>query len=146
MATEFEYQGVKYKIGKMNLMTEAKVAKRMLPIVTQVKALSMAWAAITHIEAGVDKDSTKEAVDAAIEARNTMWLEFADALAQLPDDDLEFIINECMSIAERQESGGGWSRIWDYESQRPMYHDMKLPVVFAIVGAVLQLEFRDFFS
>lgn len=148
----FTYGGNRYRTNRMNLLTEAKLVKRLLPIFQQIKVLSMAWnfAVDSYVSA---KDEDKETISKKIEGmlgeKDSIWNDFAEALHSLPDDDLTFIINECMSVTQRQGKEGdegSWCAVWDQVTKRPMYADIKLPAMFAIVAAVLQAEFKDFFS
>lgn len=148
----FTYGGFRYRTNRMNLLTEAKLVKRLIPIFTHIKVMSMAWNAATEAYVSgseEDKEIIKKNIEASLEDKESIWNDFADALHELPDDDVTFIIGECMNVVERQDKEGdegSWRRIWDNVSQRPNYADIKLPAMFAIVSAVLQAEFSDFFT
>lgn len=148
----FTFGGNRYRTNRMNLLTEAKLVKRLLPIFQQIKILSVAWNAATeaYVAAeGDEREQVRKNIESMLEERDSIWNDFAEALHTLPDDDVTYIISECMNVVERQEREGdenSWCRVWDNVTKRPMYADIKLPALFAIVSAVLQSEFKDFFS
>ena len=127
MMNEFELDEVVYRNGKMAPMTQFQVTRRLLPILSQVKTLTAAFAS-------KDEKLQEEAFGAA-----------AKALAALTDADTEFVINACMDLVERQNDKGSWNKIWNPHVMRPQFDDIDMPVMLQLVTSVLQSEFTKFF-
>jgi hypothetical protein len=147
---EFKYRGGTYRLNRMNMMSEAKIARRLVPVFGSMKVLSEAWKTATDalIASPGNPEEVRKRMEETFLSRVDIWDDFAAALRELPDDDLTFIINECMATLERQDNDGvrGWSRLWDSVTQRPYFSDIRLPQVLGLVSIVLEHEFRDFFA
>jgi len=114
---EFEVKGVKYRSGVMDCMTEFHVTRRLSPVISSFRGM------LDHkLEDGISV--------------------ITDVLAKMSNEDAEFIISSCMSVVEREETGGrGWAKAWSSTAGKPMYDDINMGVmiqiVFAVLGAVI---------
>lgn len=63
----------------------------------------------------------------------------------LSDEDMEFVIRECMSGVQREDNGN-WVAIWNKQANAPMFPDIQFNMILSIVLAVLQVEFSGFFG
>lgn len=123
MAIEFEVSGVQYKASKIPGMTQLHVMKAIAPAVGYLAPLF-----------GKDeKDLKAEDISS-----------FANALESLPTEAMNFIIDTCMRLCERENGHGGWARIWDATSRQPMFDDISGIDIIKIVGSVAKGSYGNF--
>ncbi|MFJ6322260.1 MULTISPECIES: phage tail assembly chaperone [unclassified Rhizobium] len=119
---EFSVNGIKYRSGVMDAMTEFHVTRRLSPIIGSFRGMMD-----KKIEDGIGV--------------------IADVLAKMSNEDAEFIISSCMNVVEREEAGGrGWAKAWSPKAAKPMYDDITMAVMIQIVFAVLGTVIGPFFD
>lgn len=68
------------------------------------------------------------------------------ALADLPDEQFQYIKNVCLSQVSRLRPGDtGWMPIWNEAAQRLQFEDLEGHEIFLIVTEVLKREVGPFF-
>jgi hypothetical protein len=143
---EFDVAGVPHKARKLPPMTQMKLIKRLAPAYAHFRDFARSSLPEPPAEGDAPPVEVTPEEEAARKARrDETYAAFARALADLRDDDLEFIIRETMSSVERQEPTG-WVKIWNRQTNTSMFPDVRLNVIFSIVLAVLQVEFAGFFQ
>lgn len=139
--TVFDLGDETYRAQPMNVLLQAKLGKRLLPILANLKALAGALqVAMTASSAGASDEAK-----AAVKESNDVFLDFAKALQTLPDADCDFIISECMAGVARRDENGGWAKVWNRQAAQPMFDDLNLTKTLNVVFAVLQAEFAGLF-
>ncbi|NTG00110.1 hypothetical protein G6L30_08250 [Agrobacterium rhizogenes] len=114
---EFEINGVKYRSGTMDAMTQFHVVRRLGPIF----------------------DDLKDLLDHKVEKGFAI---VAQAISKISDTDAEYVISSCMAVVQREQSGGtGWANVWSVQAKRPMFDDIDMPsmlrIVFAVIGGAI---------
>ena len=85
----FEVEGRQYRARQMNAILQFQVGRRIIPLFKAVPGAVK-----------VDADALKQLGP------------MLDAIAAMPDQDVEYILKNCMVHAERQNDGGtGWSPV-----------------------------------
>lgn len=129
---EFEVGGVKYRSRKMDARRQFHVARKLTPAVAP---LMHSLGPLLSISAG--SASPDGIVDAL--------MPLAEAIAAMPADDCDFILDECLSVVEREQSGGtGWAPIFVRDAKRMMFDDIQMPQMLAIATRVIQENVGSF--
>lgn len=82
---EFTLNDVDYRVAKLNVFEQLKVARKLLPVLAEV---------LTQLR-GHPGGATNMAIETALPA-------IANAIAQLSDDDINAITFPCLSVVSRQ--------------------------------------------
>src|SRR5438552_17228330 len=73
--------------------------------------------------------------------RNTIGV----TISEMPDDQTDFIIAECLGSCEREMANGqGWAKVWNQRANQPMFDDIQIMELGQIVWSVLQDNFGAF--
>lgn len=126
MSLEVTINGETYRIGKMNVLQQGHIAKRLAPITVALVQVQMAAA-------------SGEKGDGAI---FTALGSLAQALLHLPDDDMDYVIKECALAAERKQ-GNTWSRL-RHENGPLMFDDMDLFTTLQVTAEVVKANLGNF--
>jgi len=96
-----EINGIEYTIGRLNAVDQFHVSRKIAPIVPK----------LMPIIAEVAKGDLAKVIDSLSEEENGDLKElqpladalspFMDAIAQMPEEDVNFIIFKCLSVAKR---------------------------------------------
>lgn len=122
MATEVEFGGNKYQIGRLDAMTQFHVSRRIAPVLPPLIRTYMQLAAS-------DSPLTKNLDLLASSVQPVM-----DAISQLKDDDAEYVVGKCMAVVERQHQAG-WAKVWSAAHKVSLFDDID-------VGTMLELTVR----
>src|SRR5712671_1641786 len=102
---DFQINGTNYKSRKMDAMAQLKVLKRIAPAAVALKPLF-----------GKDLKPNGQTNGQLAEQKELTNLDIigpiAEAIAILPDDDMDYVIDQCMSLCQRENNHGGWATIW----------------------------------
>jgi hypothetical protein len=67
------------------------------------------------------------------------------AVGQMSDEDVEYVINTCLSVVEREIPGGtGWAKVMPQPGMI-MFQDIKMPQMLALVWWTLRGNLSGFF-
>lgn len=114
MASEFKIGEYNYRNDNMDAMTQFHVVRRIAPIF----------------------EKFREAILSSKEVDADMLGPIAEALAEMSDENSEYIISRCLAVVQReQRGGGGWAKIWNLQANRPMFDDIDM-------ATMLQVTFR----
>jgi hypothetical protein len=69
--------------------------------------------------------------------------QLAEVVAQMPDKDVDFILDTCLAVCERQQ-GPAWAKVMA-PGGRLMFEDMAMPQMLRLVVAVIQENMGGFF-
>nr|WP_089177149.1 hypothetical protein [Bosea sp. AS-1] len=62
----------------------------------------------------------------------------AEVAARLPDDDVNYIVDRCLSTVQRKKDGDtGWVAVWNASAKRPMFEDIDMLAMLMISGNVV---------
>lgn len=148
----FEIKGIKYQASKLNAKDQWAITRRLLPVLTNIRPLALAWAdaeaAKRDADAAPDDESKKLAAAEAAKfdrLRDEMMQGMAKSLQELSDADSDFIIDKVMGNVMRN-TGTGWVPVWNKATGREMFPDIDMTLMLTIVGSVLQSELSAFFG
>jgi hypothetical protein len=131
---EFEVDGVKYRSRKLNAFEQIHVFRKLAPILGS--ASSMIEALRPHDGATLDIDMGA-------------LMPLIDAIAGMPEDDVNFVLKKCLSVVQRAQptaAGEGWADVWSAGADRPMFDDIDAVVLIRISIAVIQDNIGNFSS
>jgi hypothetical protein len=70
---------------------------------------------------------------------------FLKVLAELPEAEVNYVIETCLATVTRKEpKGGGWSPVWSKAGGAMMFDDIKMPDMLVIAAHVIQDNLADF--
>lgn len=110
---DFEVSGIQYRSGKMNARQQFHVARKLGPILAKI---------------GPSNKSNLTMIQLLEPA--------VDALAEMPEKDCDYVLNRCLAVVRRQ-SGTGWARVFDEQSEKMLFEDIDLAAMIQIAMNVL---------
>lgn len=126
---EFEVNGIKYRVAKLDAMKQFHVARKLAPIFSMFAE---------HFgKAPGGKASAAQDIDFM-----SVLGPLAEAIGNLPDASAEFIINTCLDAVTRLD-GAGWAKV---RTTQIMYPDIDMTVMLQLVWRVLEANLSAFFS
>lgn len=131
--SEFEIAGHKYRTEQLSAFKQFHVNRRLLPLIPPLAPLFLRIAEDARKEGKGTKEALKDmgALVTLLESAQP----FADALATLPDESAEYIIDVCMSSVLRHD-GTGWHKAWNSNGKIAMYPELH------DIGTLLQVVVR----
>lgn len=134
-ATEVEVGGAKYRINRLDAMKQMHVVRRLAPM---FKAIAEAMQSLGGVSVKFD-----ELIDSpqAVEALNPL----ADALAQMRDEDADYIVGTCLDACLRQAAPNvdTWTPV--RVNKNLAYQDIELPQMLTLTWHVLTENLARFF-
>jgi hypothetical protein len=129
--------GSTYRIHKMDVLRQFHVARRLAPVLGGViEALKAGGLDPARMMSGAKPDVDPFAMVEPI----------GKVLAQISDEDSEYIIGVCLSCVARAQAGGtGYAPVWVPKGGL-MFADMQLPEMLQLVWKVLESNLAGFFS
>lgn len=137
MTLEFTVGGHTYRAGKLDARRQFHVTRRLAPLLAEFMTPDVAAAL----------KGPGQGADAAIpEAQLAgMMTAVAERLGDLPDESLDYVINHCLLVVERQQATGGWARVM-LSGERLMFEDLDMRGLLEITWKVLQDSLAGFFD
>lgn len=136
MMREFEIGGRQYRVGMLNAFKQLHIVRRLTPCLGKLAPL---------FSSGVSVKKNAEGAITDIEGDFSQILgPLTDAVSTLQDDDLDYIVNACLEVTERRQTGGGWARV--RTGSATMFDDLTLPALLQIVYNVCVESLADFFK
>lgn len=129
--TEFIIGGNTYRAGKLSAFSQFHVSRRIAPVIPTLIPL---YAEIATSEGGFENNLDRLA---------TLLQPFADGLANLKDEDAEYIMNECLGVVTR-EHNGKFVAAWSKSGKVPMFEDIDLGVMMQIAIEVIKDSLGNF--
>ncbi len=62
---------------------------------------------------------------------------FAEGIAGMPDDTVEYIIGACLAVIQRQQQGV-WAPVWDAQAKSCPFEDIDMGVMMRLIVRVIQ--------
>jgi hypothetical protein len=170
MTTEIQLNGARYAIGKLSAKQQFHVSRRIAPVIPPMIPVLMKFyaeleqadnarvqartnAALAALAEGTQP--TESALPAAQDERRDILAlvdavapvlqPFADALADLKDEDADYVFDTCLSVVERQQAHG-WSKIWSAQRNTAMFDDIGIDVMLPLVVRVVVANLGPFIS
>lgn len=122
---EFEVGGVQYRSGRMNAFQQFHVGRKLAPIFGKMGPSLM----------------TMGSPDTA-----TMGLlaPILDALAEMPEDDCNYILFRCLAVVQRFQPPSSWAQVWNEPAKRLMFDDIDVQNMLQITWHVLEDNLGNF--
>lgn len=117
---EIEIGDQKYAIRKMDAISQFHIARKLAPIIAAM-------------------GDTLQVEDDGLKA----FVPLAEAIAGLPEDDVNAVIDRCLSVVSRS-NGAGWSPVWNGAAKRPMFDDIDMVAMLQLVVAVIKDALGNF--
>ena len=128
---EITIDGTRYRTGKLDAFMQLHVARRVTPL---IMAIGKTGAQMLNAS---EDDFTFGAVASV-----------AQALRDMPQQDVNFVLAACLSVCEREEQGGKWQRViaplpagWEFSDHvRPqlVYQDIEMPAMMRLTTTTIQ--------
>lgn len=134
-ATQFEVSGHTYRARKPDARVQLHISRKLMPFLPSFKEVLE----VLDDEGRVDvKDLGK-------------LKPFADAIAQMPKEDVDYIIDECMKVTDRANlSEGGeiqsWTPLWNRQARAAQFQDLNMIDLIHVVRNVIGNALEDFFT
>lgn len=113
---EFTVGDHDYRANKMDALTQFHVLRRLSPVIGALKDL-----------AGGDTSKGLDSLGP-----------IAEVAARLPDEDVNYIIDRCLSTVQRKKDGDtGWVAVWNASAKRAMFDDIGMLEMLMISGNVV---------
>lgn len=121
--------GNTYRIGKIDVIKQFHVARRLAAVLTECGPLLMAAMKANNGEQ-IEADPLK------------LFEPMAKAVGALTDTDADYVIKTCLSVVSRQQ-GDRWA-IVQAPNGKLMFEDIELPTMINIVGNVIRVNLANF--
>jgi hypothetical protein len=137
---EFEIGGRKYQSGKMPARTQFHVMRRMAPILPAMQA-----SITVGIKIKAAQDAGAPITDAMKEEAAVSGLEFIGAIGTLSDEAANYILDNCLSVVEVQQTefSGKWSKL---RGAGGLMFSLDMMTELEIVKEVVQDNYGPFFQ
>lgn len=124
MALEIELGGNRYSVGKMSVLRQLHVSRRV--------ALILPPLINVYLQMG---GSQKPLTESLQEMASTLQ-PFIDGLAGMKDEDVEYILSSCLAVVQRKQDSG-WANVWSVSAGQAMFDDMDLGTLLELAARVI---------
>lgn len=131
MTKEFVVNSARYRAGRIPAMQQFHISRRLAGL---LEGLEDILGLIPAIKGGGAVD------DAAL---LKLAGPLGKALAALPDEDAEYVINTCLNEAERRADSGTWHKV---RNAGTLQYQLSLAEMMQVVFRVLEYNFANFFA
>lgn len=132
-----------YMVGRLDAFAQFHVSRRIAPVVPTLLPV-MAEFSKTEVQAALAsaQDAEGESVEiSAFAGLGTAVMPFAEALAQMSDENADYVIKTCLSVVKRV-TDSGLSAV--SRQGNLMFDDMDLGAILPLVIAVLRSSLGNF--
>jgi len=120
---EFDISGNHYRSGKLGALQQLHVSRRITPLLPKL------------LPAASLVSRTPDAIK-NIDLLAAAFGPVVDVFSQLPDDDVDFVIGNCLSVVTRRQ-GNTWVATWNVASKSPMFDDIDMVILLQIAVKVI---------
>lgn len=122
MSLEFEIAGHRYRAEKLDAFKQLHVSRKIAPIIPKLLPMFLKFSE--------KKEALKDDLAVMAEAFEPL----AEALAEMPDADCEYVFNACLGVVMRHQQGN-WASIW--AGGTLMFDDIDLGAMVQIAAKVI---------
>lgn len=126
-----------YRIGKMPARTQFHVLRRLGPLLTSLERLPAILAMVKQAEM-TDEDR--------VAVFSSALGPLAQAMASMPDTELDYVLNACLSVCHRLGPDGKASPVLAMDGVGIMFADITMPAMLQLAMAVIEENFTNFFD
>jgi hypothetical protein len=121
---ETTIKGNNYRTGRLSAMQQFHVARRVAP-------------ALTGLVCALGGSGTQEDFAKSLGP-------LANAVAQMPDADAEYVLGTCLAVVSRQTDPTTWAPIW--REGRLVFDDIDLKTMMQLAAKVIQDNLGNIFG
>ncbi len=125
---EISLKGQDYRLAKLNVFDQLKVTRKLLPLLAGLVA------DFATLKAQAARGDLGPVLESALP-------KIADALAGLPDDDVNAIFHPCLSVVARKHDKG-WTAV--FSQGELMFDDIDLMTLLSLVAQVVADSLGNF--
>lgn len=133
----FEIGGRKFKLCKIDAMTQFHIVRRMTPMLNELLPV---MGKIAHSAKAMENSSEIEKLDEAAKIFGPVL----DGLSRLSDKDADHVLFGLLSSVELLQSTGNWARV--ASGSTLMFQDLELPVLLQAAGRAFAFNLSSFFT
>lgn len=131
----------RYMVGRLDAFAQFHVSRRIAPVVPTLLPV-LAEFSKNEVQAALASAQDAEAVDInAFTGLGTAVMPFAEALAQMSDENADYVIKTCLSVVKRVTDGGLSAVV---RQGNLMFDDLDLSGLLPLVIAVLRSSLGNF--
>jgi len=138
--TEFEINGITYRIGKMAVFQQFHLERKVAPLIPKLVPVFLKLQSAVKPPAEGDQESPEEAqpnpLTGDLAATVDMLSPFMDAIAGMDDAQAEFILGTSLSVVSRKQ-GEVWSPVWSSRGNVAMFDDIDMNDMLKITYRVI---------
>jgi hypothetical protein len=108
-----------YRFRKMNAFDQLHVMRRLAPLISRLGKLS---------------DLTLDSAFGPI----------AEAMAEMQDSDVNYILEKCLSVVDRRLPDGSWMRVWNKDAKQMQFEDLQLAGMMHLTGRAISENIGGF--
>ena len=128
-----------YRSGKLNAFSQLHIARRLTPCMGQLAAL----ASLDPERIQFIKDGAGKLIDIKGDI-NLVITPLTNAITALSDEDVEYVLNACLEVTERKQTGNKWAPL--RVNNVTMFDGLNLPALIQIAYHVILENLADFIS
>jgi hypothetical protein len=130
--SHFEMDGAQYRIARLNTFQQLGLSRRIAPLIPPLIPVFVKM----QRSGGIGKD---------LAGLGELLQPFADGLAGLPDEAIEYVVNVCMSALSREVTEGTWAKIWIQSTKSSQFDELNdLSKTIPLVVRVIQESLGNF--
>lgn len=138
-----------FRVGEYTYRQTSKInAKQQMKIIRKISPLlATGFGELAPLLVQLKKDGIGNLAELSLTKLGQIATPVARALAELPDEDSDFIISACLSVVERRKDGEiGWFRVWSPEAGQSMFADINddFSIMLRVALGVFQETFTGF--
>lgn len=147
---EFKHGPHTYRAGKLPAMTQLHVTRRLAPFLSSLMGAVSKGELAAMLKGNKEKGNKEEGSKAEGSKADVAALGVAamgpllDAVGSMPDEQVEYVINTCLSVVERKQATGGWAPAMS--GGQLQFEDIDMTGLLAITRNVLQRDLAGFFG
>jgi hypothetical protein len=137
----FEHGGINYRLGKLLILDQVGVARRIMPLMTPLAPLlqELASAFLTAAQQQEKDGGPARLPDISPALLTTVMDEFV----KLKDEDVNYVISTCMSVVQRQQ-GTSYAPVWNRQAKTVQFDDVELMDVLTLTFRVIMGNIGNF--
>ena len=136
---ELEIAEVHYRTGRLDAYQQLHVFRKLSPL------LSGLFETIARTSQAIEgaKAANGSVIEAEIDAFSAIG-PVARAFAEMPQDDLDFVLKTCLGVCTRRNQQGAWVKVSNEQGQL-MFEEIDLNAMLRLANAVVQDNLSNFF-
>ena len=142
---EFPINGLKFRAGKLDVFKQLHVSRKVAPVLPKLMRVFLEFDKAAKTPAAVvDPTGTAPADGLDLAALASAAEPLAKVLAEMPDADVEYVVNTCLSVVAINKANH-WADVLA-PSGILMFDEIDMPVMLQLVAKVIQDSLGPFLS